>query len=133
MAQKLREALSYDFSFPVKARRIFPLQNPEIRLISLFLVATKLCFPFDSDMNTVRTDKAPISSSIDWKKWRPNDSIDTTESTESTTRIDMKNITPNEIVALGPRELDAYLDQISHLVEKKSTDTRNNHRNYLLT
>lgn len=117
VAQTLREALSYDFSFPIKPKRVFPLQHPEIRLISLFTIAVKLCFPFDSATVPLHVDGAPVQSSLDWSKWRPNRSTNTHESTK---RIDISKVTPNDVVAMGPDDLDIYLDQVSSLVEKKS-------------
>ncbi|CEJ80311.1 hypothetical protein VHEMI00501 [[Torrubiella] hemipterigena] len=119
VAQTLREALSYDFSFPIKHKRVFPLQHPDIRLISLFTIAVKLCFPFDSAAVPLRVAGAPIQSSLDWSKWRPNRSTDTHESTK---RIDISKVTPNDVVAMRPDDLDTYLDQVSSLIEKKNTN-----------
>ncbi|CZR62368.1 related to polymerase I core factor (CF) subunit [Phialocephala subalpina] len=68
--RRLAELLGIDFSWPPTNKRAKSLSAyPEIQMISLIVIATKLSHPFDDIPRIPESDSEPTTVRIDWPKW----------------------------------------------------------------
>lgn len=66
----LRDSLHLNFSFASSTgKRKSQLDIPEIKLISLLVVAVKIIFPFDEAKRYSYSTLDPAAQSIDWNTW----------------------------------------------------------------
>lgn len=64
------KSVEFTYTFPKEiARRFHRIYLPEVQLMSLVVVATKLLFPFDNVKRYPRTLNDPSVQVIDWEKW----------------------------------------------------------------
>lgn len=70
VAKKLAAMLGSRFSYPVKANRILPLDHPEIHVVALLVVATKLCLPFSGSQHSHPICEMPFEPRFDWDAWK---------------------------------------------------------------
>ena len=100
--------------------------HPEAQLISLVVVATKLIFPFDSDVvkRHPRSLNEPAAQRIDWKKWVELRKHGTTtfgttggdtSAGEGRSRLTLEKgreaeITDNDVLKMSGAEMDQYMD-----------------------
>ncbi len=68
VARKMFTVLQLPLQFPLHKSRIFPLDHPEIVLVALLIVATKLCFPFADDQDSLLKGVNGISR-LSWSQW----------------------------------------------------------------
>jgi RNA polymerase I-specific transcription initiation factor RRN7 len=100
--------------------------HPEAQLMALVVVATKLIFPFDSDVmkRYPRSLNEPAAQRIDWKKWMelrkqrvPDAEATSAEGDEGATRSKPPlqkgqevEITDTDIFQMSAADLDQYMD-----------------------
>ncbi|PNP47230.1 hypothetical protein TGAMA5MH_01045 [Trichoderma gamsii] len=122
MARKLASILGYQFQFPIERLSNTRLDYPEIRLIALLIVATKLSFPFSED--TSISQPANFDSvempKLDWERWRQGKHGLPTQQETKTGRYDFNKVTPSQIVSMDDEELDAYFAHVSSLIDVTS-------------
>lgn len=111
--KRLRDLLGFTFEFPTKViGKRKPLHLPEVQLVTLILISTKLLFPFDDIERYPVSAKDPTTQVIDWKTWaQAQRQFDNRET--SAGRIGRGNeITINEqdVFSLTPAQLDEYMD-----------------------
>ena len=72
-ARRLHDLLGFTYAFPteVKGRRKH-LHLPEIQIIAIIVVCTKLYFPFDNMKRYPTSVKQPAAQVIDWTLWGQN-------------------------------------------------------------
>lgn len=110
--------LGYQFRWPLQSSRVYPLYHPEIKLVALFIVATKLCFSTDGMSHlTAREATGPIIPALDWEKWQ--EAVNQPDSSE-TQRRNFENVNANKVATMTDADLDAYFNYVSSFVEKKS-------------
>ncbi|VUC35762.1 unnamed protein product [Clonostachys rosea] len=110
-AKELSNALGCTFQYPIRKQRVFPIDHPEVLLISLLVVSAKLCFPFDGS-RTLVTD----GYSFDWQRWsqaRPKQEQPNQE------KHSMTEYSAQEIVSLDDEELDRFFSQVASLNDSK--------------
>ena len=63
--------LGIDFTFPIPDKRQKVSSSPEIALVGLLVIATKLYHPFDNDVHPrhARSANDPAALAIDWSAW----------------------------------------------------------------
>jgi RNA polymerase I-specific transcription initiation factor RRN7 len=113
VAQQLGKIVGFDYNFPdAYSRRTPGLAYPEARLLSLLVVAVKLCHPFDGVERTPRSVTEPAAFSIDWDKWK-----DIHEKFDKEQRHDAKigkqnaaEVTESNVFDMNGDELDKYMD-----------------------
>ncbi|KAI1987607.1 hypothetical protein LOZ54_003503 [Ophidiomyces ophidiicola] len=66
---RLREIVDFSFSFTTKPGRFNKLLLPEVQLMSLVVVATKLLYPFDDKKRYPNSLKDPAAQLVDWDLW----------------------------------------------------------------
>ncbi|KAL5359701.1 RNA polymerase I-specific transcription initiation factor Rrn7 [Aspergillus floccosus] len=111
--KRLRDLLGFTFEFPTKViGKRKPLHLPEVQLVTLIVISTKLLFPFDDIERYPLSAKDPTTQVIDWKIWAQTQrQFDNRET--SAGRIGKGNeITINEqdVFSLTPAQLDEYMD-----------------------
>ena len=121
----LNFAFKYSSASDSKMRRN-ATSHPEAQLMSLVVIATKLIFPFDSDVvkRYPRSMNEPAAQRIDWKKWvefrdqgGPLADATRLEVDEDRTRPELPRergreaeTTDTDIFKMSETELDQYMD-----------------------
>lgn len=95
--------------------RVYPLHNPEIRLIALLIVATKLCFPFNGGSPLTVSEDGLTLPSFDWSSWQSAKGQPVEEKGRT-----FEGVTPNDVANMTDDDLDAYFRHIASFLEKKS-------------
>lgn len=117
-ARSIIAALDCTFRFPVKKQKIYPIDHPDILLVSTLLVATKVCFPLGSSM-LVEGWEAGMPR-LDWQEWSASMSRRASNSEPSAPELDLKSVTAEQVVLMTESELDDYFRRISSLNDKQS-------------
>jgi RNA polymerase I-specific transcription initiation factor RRN7 len=100
--------LETDFSFPTPQKRYHGIiAYPEVRLMSLIVIATKLSQPFDNIPRDHESDSDPTSVKIDWGKWRQ---IMAEPPSDRLRRGEEIKVTDLDVFGMNDKKLDNYLD-----------------------
>ncbi|RCI14103.1 hypothetical protein L249_8071 [Ophiocordyceps polyrhachis-furcata BCC 54312] len=104
--KRLAGLLHARFHFPVESSRILPLDHPEIHLMALLVIATKLCFPFPNNQSSIRS----YLPRFNWETWMRgmSQSLQNRDSREA-----FRRVTPNQVVHMNDETFDAYLAHVS--------------------
>jgi RNA polymerase I-specific transcription initiation factor RRN7 len=109
--QRMAKALDMDFSFPSIIARHRVVAYPEIRLISLVIIATKLSQPFDDVERFPERITDPTALSIDWDIWLD---VMKEHPTEGIKRGDEMGVNNEEALRMNEAELDGYMDWLQN-------------------
>lgn len=109
--------LACSFQFPVQKSRIFPSDHPEIQLVSLLVIATKMCFPFKGGPVPLPDLDMGSMPKLDWQRWGE---VLPKEPREQKSKVDYKELTADRIVSMSEVELDKYFKHLSVFIDKKS-------------
>ncbi|KAK5998204.1 Ubiquitin [Cladobotryum mycophilum] len=120
LAHKLSALLGYRFSFPVEKQANQRLDHPEIRLVALLVVATKLCFPFDSIRSPIQYSNSIYLPLFNWDEWGADKIEMLGQRDASSDKTMFDNITPGQVAVMNSEELDAYFAHISSLIDKRN-------------
>ncbi|PYI00158.1 RNA polymerase I-specific transcription initiation factor Rrn7 [Aspergillus ellipticus CBS 707.79] len=111
--KKLQELLGLVFEYPgtIIGRRK-PLELPELQLMSLIVVATKLLFPFDRKKRYPSTTKEPAVQVMDWNHWAEiQGRFDNRETSRGKIgKGNEVNVTEKDVFEMTPAQLDEYMD-----------------------
>lgn len=100
--------LDLDFSFPLLHKRTYGVSAyPEIQLMSLIVIATKLSQPFDDVERIPESEADPTTVKIDWAKWRK---IMAESPTKNLKRGEEIKITDSDVMNMSGKQMDDYLD-----------------------
>jgi hypothetical protein len=119
--RSLISALELTFQFPLEKTKIFPIDHPEILLLSVLIVVTKLCFPLTPKQSPLSTDDITVIPRLDWPAWSRVVSQAPGRGQPSSSRPDLDSITPEQIVSMTDSELDEYFSRLTNLSDKTST------------
>lgn len=127
--QRLARILDIDFTLQLggKTNSSRVLRYPEVQLMSLLVVSTKLLFPIDD------IDRHPVSANdlsalqMDWQEWAvaqgplvdDGDESDIIQNSKHDTAPDLTfpeafSISESDCLAMGDEELDRYMDWYQH-------------------
>ncbi|KAL7933808.1 hypothetical protein V8C35DRAFT_303959 [Trichoderma chlorosporum] len=122
VARKLASILGYQFHFPTEKLSNPRLDFPEIRLMALLIVATKLCFPLSEDVSISGLQNANSLQmpTLDWERWRQGRRSLPTQRETNSTKFDFDKVTPSQVVSMDDDELDAYFAHVSSLIDTTS-------------
>lgn len=119
-AQRLGRLMQIDFTYSLdaKAWTNISLRFPEIRLMALVVITTKLIFPFDDQKRYPKSARDPAALAMDWKLWTQAHSHDHGSETEDArgenedplTFEDAFKMTEAASLDLAGDRLDQYLD-----------------------
>ena len=127
---RLAHLLQCDFDFPSPEREsVYLAEHPELELIALLVMATKLSYPFDQVERHPSTATESAALAIDWNSW--SEIYSQFRITKSSTAEDQERlfgVTEHDIMGMGDEELDEYLDWfqetwITDDPSKKSSDS----------
>ena len=110
--KRLQDLLGFSFEFPKGLTgRSRPHDLPEIQLISLIVISTKLLFPFDDLKRYPTSAKEPTTQVIDWKLWAQTQRhFDSRETARG--RIGKGNeilVNERDVFNMTPSQLDEYM------------------------
>ncbi len=99
--------LDLNFSYPDIIGRHLLASYPEVQIISLIVIATKLSNPFDDIVRVPEyvTDHAVLT--VDWGFWRDT-MVD--EAPKGLKKGDEINVAEADVFKMSPAEMDKYLD-----------------------
>ena len=108
----LANLLSISFDFPSPGSRQHTSSLPELQLISLLIIATKLYHPFDDLPRHVPSLADPAALSIDWPSWVQAQKAHNASNTDGNhlQRGTEINITEVDAMAMSGEQLDEYMD-----------------------
>ncbi|RFU35597.1 hypothetical protein B7463_g655, partial [Scytalidium lignicola] len=105
--RRLAELLDFDFTYPKTHKRYRILDYPELQLMCLITVATKLSQPFDNVVRYPEDESDPTTVKMDWGKWCEIMGEKPSEGIKLGKEID---VTDADILNMDGRKLDDYLD-----------------------
>ncbi|PSS25675.1 hypothetical protein M430DRAFT_48107 [Amorphotheca resinae ATCC 22711] len=105
--RRLAAILGIDFTYPIPQKRPGYITYPEIQLMSLIVVATKLSHPFDDIVRYPEDDSDPTIVKIDWSKWQD---IMIEKSPAGLKRGEEIKVTDEDVLTMSGKKLDDYLD-----------------------
>ncbi|KAI1339507.1 hypothetical protein F5Y15DRAFT_74907 [Xylariaceae sp. FL0016] len=110
--QALAEILEVDFLYPAPEgrKRVRTMQNPEVLLMTLVLVATKLLFPLDRNKWSPTNYTEPRIQTIDWTRWQKIVKDKPAEECTHLTRGEEYKITAYDALEMEKTKVDDYMD-----------------------
>lgn len=120
---RLSKLLGYTYDFPRSQNgRVKSNDFPEVRLVALLVVVTKLFYPFDDIKRYPVSLKDPQAQLIDWNEWvslqRKFD--DREKEGGKLGRGNEFNVKETDVFQMTPEQLDEYMDWY----EKSWVDTK---------
>jgi RNA polymerase I-specific transcription initiation factor RRN7 len=104
----LASLLDIDFTYPISQKGGHrTVAYPEIRLMSLIIVATKLSQPFDSIRRYPESDSDPSTVQIDWPKWAQAMAEPPSGGLRRGQEI---HVTDADVFGMSEKQMDDYLD-----------------------
>jgi RNA polymerase I-specific transcription initiation factor RRN7 len=107
--------VGFKYEFGSTSSKSKPRRNlnlPEVQLMALIVIATKLLFPFDDLDRQPSTAKEPATQFIDWSLWaRAQTHFNNRENSNG--RIDKEQViqlTDKDVLNMGSSQLDQYMD-----------------------
>ncbi|KAM5438832.1 hypothetical protein McanMca71_000656 [Microsporum canis] len=111
--KQLMKSVEFTYTFPKevkgKFRRIY---LPEVQLMSLVIVATKLLFPFDDIKRYPRAPNEPAVQVIDWDRWAEAQSTFDSRGISQgfLTNTAAMQATEKDAMEMTQQQLDEYMD-----------------------
>ncbi|KAI1457545.1 hypothetical protein F4805DRAFT_173111 [Annulohypoxylon moriforme] len=106
----MNEILKTNYSYPTGGKMIRTIDNPEVLLISLVVVSTKLLYPLDGIERPPRNQEDPRSIKMDWAKWQEVMQDDTTETSSNLRRGEEYKVTSDDVLTMDKVKLDDFMD-----------------------
>lgn len=104
---RLSRLLNLKFTFPILHGRNRSIAFPEMQIVALIIVATKLSQPFDDVLRTPTDATDPTALAIAWDKWT---SIMAPRKPAGLERGAEIKVTDEEALKLVDSDIDVYLD-----------------------
>ncbi|KAH8804812.1 RNA polymerase I-specific transcription initiation factor-like protein rrn7 [Xylogone sp. PMI_703] len=105
--RRLAELLGIDFTYPVTPKRRQILDYPELQIMCLIVIATKLGQPFDNVVRHPTDESDPTTVKIDWQKWVQVMAEEPSKGIKPGSEIDVTDV---DILKMDGKKLDDYLD-----------------------
>lgn len=86
------------------------MENPEILLIALVVVSTKLLYPLDGVERAPRSREDPRSMKVDWTRWQEIMQKDTNESSANLLNGEEYKVTSDDVLTMDGAKLDDFMD-----------------------
>lgn len=117
MAKRLISVLDLRFSLPAGDSRINVLSYPEIHLMALLLIGTRICFPFEGSPLNFYVDGQQALPAFDWASWH---AAMEDASVPKGSALDLSNVKPGQVAVMTDDELKDYFEHVSSFIEKRS-------------
>jgi RNA polymerase I-specific transcription initiation factor RRN7 len=106
--RRLATLLGLEFSFPIMHKRTYGVSAyPELQLLSLLIIATKLSHPFDDVERVPQSEDDPTTVKVDWEIWREIMAEAPTKGLKRGTEI---KITDIDVMNMTGMQMDDYLN-----------------------
>lgn len=106
--RRLATMLGIEFTYLISEKtRQLEISHPEIQLMSLIVVATKLSHPFDDVVRHPEGEFDPTTTKIDWSKWQEM-MIDKPQ--EGFKRGEEIHVGDTDVASMSEKQMDDYLD-----------------------
>lgn len=112
MTKIMATALETRFRFPVDKTRILPLDHPEIQLVALLVVATKLCFPLGNGNSPLQDPGGVRLPHFDWDTWKQGFLPPLGHGEALRSNADFEETTPAQVASMGDEDFEAYLAHV---------------------
>ncbi|KAL4935346.1 hypothetical protein BDV06DRAFT_207207 [Aspergillus oleicola] len=128
LTKRLQTLVGFSFEYPAKiSGRRKPLDKPELQLVTLVVIATKLLFPFDDVERHPMSAQEPTVQAINWEAWA-NIQKQFENRDASAGRIGKGKeilVKEGDVLNMAPDQLDEYMDwyESSWLENSKGTDS----------
>ncbi|KAL5046279.1 hypothetical protein BDW71DRAFT_182510 [Aspergillus fruticulosus] len=114
VTKKLQALIGFTFEYPIKkaSRKWKSLDKPELQLITLIVIATKLLFPFDDVQRHPTSAQEPTVQMINWGAWAEVQKL-FDRSNKSSGRIGKGKeilVKEDDVLTMTPDQLDEYMD-----------------------
>ncbi|KAJ6119408.1 hypothetical protein N7523_003688 [Penicillium sp. IBT 18751x] len=112
----LQQLIDFDFTYPSvleSQKRRNSLQLPEVQLVVLLVISTKLIFPFDDLKRYAASHREPATQIMDWSRWEYNQKWFEHLSMAQDDKLDKETlirINDHDIFQMEPDQLDQYMD-----------------------
>ncbi|KAH6658951.1 hypothetical protein BKA67DRAFT_529141 [Truncatella angustata] len=112
MVKCLIGVLEATFDFPNgDSKRIRAMDNPEVLLITLVVVATKLLYPMDGNDRPPASEDDPHVKQIDWAEWQKmRAKASNKPATETLEKGTEHRITSNDALIMEKNKMDDFMD-----------------------
>lgn len=103
--------LEFDFKWPVtKQRRYQTTTYPEAQIVSLVIIALKVCYPFDEVRRFPRKVVEPAGQSVDWSTWIRAQHLDSGKANNVFGTSSMFDIQESDVSGMTGEQMDDYMD-----------------------
>lgn len=110
--RRVPRVLGLEYSFPAPQARIRAIQHPEILLVSIIVLATQYCFPFE-DVGLPEQHETYVQvPRLDWAKWEEL-MAPIMDKVRDSEQIDFKAASAADITIMTPEQLDQYFTHMS--------------------
>ncbi|KAI1272571.1 hypothetical protein F5Y07DRAFT_379532 [Xylaria sp. FL0933] len=109
-AKFIGELLKTEFSYPTGGKRIRTMDNPEVLLVSLVIVSTKLLYSLDGVERLPISPEDPRRTKVDWGKWQEITAETPVEERTNLARGEEYKVTADDVLSMDKTKLDDYMD-----------------------
>lgn len=109
VVDQLASLVSYEFSFPTSGSRYRIRSCPEAQLMSLLIVAVKLCYPFGSLIRYPKSLTEPAALGINWEEWAVIQQKSRSHSDKRCREGKQVEIAEHDVFAMSGPQMDEYL------------------------
>lgn len=113
-------AMKLSFLIPTEKSRNFIIDQPEVLLIAVVVVATKLCFPLHGGSSPCLSIDRERDLRLDWKEWAGNMDELTNTPNEFMNKPTFDDITADRVTSMSLKELDTYFAHLASSIDKRS-------------
>lgn len=116
---RLARVLGLEFKYPDWLARHQLTEYPELRIMGLIVISTKLTQPFDNIIRTPEDATDASALKLDWDEWR---SLKAQEASKRLKRGEEVHVAEEDVFNMSGEKLDDYLDwyQNTWMDEKES-------------
>ncbi|KAH6997527.1 ubiquitin family-domain-containing protein [Ilyonectria sp. MPI-CAGE-AT-0026] len=118
-ARSIISVMKLGFQLPIHKSRLFILDYPEIMLVSVAVVATKLSSPLGGSSPLLQGTGFEAGLRFNWDKWREAMAeLDDPLASQGEPSFD--KVTADQVIAMTSEQLEKYFADISSLIDKKN-------------
>ncbi|KAI9670971.1 MAG: Pol I core factor CF [Alyxoria varia] len=128
------------YTFPTPQKYMHLSEHPELTLVSLIVVATKLLYPFDKFRRSLADPSEPGATAVDWKTWNElysknsggSENADSHLQRENVQRdgsFDPTTVSAKDVLGMAEHKIDEYMkwlqDALITTNEEETSDFQN--------
>ncbi|KAL4765756.1 TFIIB-type zinc finger domain-containing protein [Aspergillus foveolatus] len=113
VTKRLQTLIGFPFEYPTKkvGRKWKSLDKPELQLITLIVIATKLLFPFDDVQRHPTSTQEPTVQTINWGAWAEvQNLLDRRTTSGKIGKGKEILVKEDDVLTMTPDQLDEYMD-----------------------